>query len=61
MCVTAKDNRPFFEDVLYRYRTGISWRNFPERSGDFKHSSVGAKKSRRKAFLESYPVMLTTK
>src|SRR3982751_2620119 len=31
--VTAKDNRLFVEAVLYRYRTGIPWRDRPERFG----------------------------
>jgi transposase len=31
--VTAKDNRLFVEAVLYRYRTGIPWRDLPERFG----------------------------
>src|SRR5947209_5130062 len=30
---TAKDNRLFVEAVLYRYRTGIPWRDLPERFG----------------------------
>lgn len=34
--VTAKDNRLFVEAVLYRYRTGIPWRNLPPRFGDFR-------------------------
>jgi len=34
--VTAKDNRLFVEAVLYRYKTGISWRDLPERFGDFR-------------------------
>src|SRR5215213_5675753 len=31
--VTARDNRLFVEAVLYRYRTGIPWRDLPERFG----------------------------
>ena len=31
--VTAKDNRLFVEAVLYRYRTGIPWCDWPERFG----------------------------
>src|SRR3954465_1955331 len=31
--VTARDNRLFVEDVLYRYRAGIPWRDLPERFG----------------------------
>lgn len=34
--VTAKDNRLFIEAVLYRYRTGIPWRDLPERYGPWK-------------------------
>jgi len=34
--VIAKDNRLFVEAVLYRYRTGIPWRDLPERFGDWK-------------------------
>src|SRR5256714_2078072 len=34
--VTAKDNRLFVEAVLYRYRTGIPWRDLPKRLGDWK-------------------------
>ena len=34
--VTAKDNRLFVEAVLYRYRTGIPWRDLPARFGDFR-------------------------
>ncbi len=33
---TAKDNRLFVEAVLYRYRTGIPWRDLPARFGDFR-------------------------
>jgi len=35
--VTATDNRLFVEAVLYRYRTGIPWRDLPERFGDWKN------------------------
>jgi transposase len=34
--VTARDNRLFVEAVLYRYRTGIPWRDLPERFGAWK-------------------------
>jgi transposase len=32
--VTAADNRLFVEAVLDRYRTGMAWRDLPERFGD---------------------------
>lgn len=35
---TAKDNRLFVEAVLYRYRSGIPWRDLPERFGDWKNT-----------------------
>ena len=35
--VTAKDDRPFVEAVLYRYRAGIHWRDLPERFGGWKN------------------------
>src|SRR5690348_9851245 len=31
--VAAKDDRPFVDAVLHRYRAGIPWRDPPERSG----------------------------
>jgi transposase len=34
--MTAVDNRLFVEAVLYRYCTGIPWRDLPERFGDWK-------------------------
>jgi transposase len=35
--VTAADNRLFIEAVLYRSRTGIPWRDLPDRFGDWKN------------------------
>ena len=37
--VTAADNRRFVEAVLYRYRTGIPWRDLPERFGKSRHGA----------------------
>ena len=34
---TALDNRLFVEAVLYRYRTGIPWRDLPDRFGGWKN------------------------
>ncbi len=31
-----KNNRLFIEAILYRYRSGIPWRDLPERFGDFR-------------------------
>ncbi|HEV8464022.1 MAG TPA: IS5 family transposase [Pseudolabrys sp.] len=33
---TAADNRLFVDAVIYRYRTGIPWRDLPERYGQWK-------------------------
>jgi transposase len=33
---TAADNRLFVDAVIYRYRTGIPWRDLPERYGYWK-------------------------
>ena len=33
---TAPDNRLFVDAVIYRYRTGIPWRDLPERYGAWK-------------------------
>src|ERR1035441_2090384 len=35
--VTATDNRLFVEAVRYRYRTGMPWRDLPERFGDWNN------------------------
>ena len=35
---TAANNRLFVEAVLFRYRTGIPWRDLPERFGDRKNT-----------------------
>lgn len=33
---TAPDNRLFVDAVIYRYRTGVAWRDLPKRFGDGK-------------------------
>ena len=33
---TAADNRLFVDAVLFRYRTGIPWRDLPDRYGHWK-------------------------
>jgi transposase len=35
--VTAADNRLFVEAVLFRYRSGIPWRDLPEYFGDWNN------------------------
>ena len=35
--VTARNNRLFIDAVLYRYRTGIPWRDLPEKYGGFRN------------------------
>jgi len=35
--VTARDNRSFVEAVIYRYRTGIPWRDLPARFGHWNN------------------------
>ena len=40
--VTAADNRLFVDAVLYRYRTGMPWRDLPERFGDGPRSTCGS-------------------
>ena len=37
----AADNRLFVDAVLYRYRTGIPWRDLPVRFGDWKAIQFG--------------------
>lgn len=34
--VTARDNRLFVHAVVYRYKTGIPWRDLPKYFGDFR-------------------------
>ena len=34
---TAADNRRFVEAVLYRFRTGVPWRDLPARFGHWKN------------------------
>ena len=40
--VTAADNRLFVEAVLYRYRTGMPWRDLPERFGEGTKIHLGS-------------------
>ena len=36
--VTAANNRQFVDAVLYRYRTGMPWRDLPESLGDWNNT-----------------------
>jgi transposase len=36
--VTAANNRLFVDAVLHRYRTGIPWRDLPDRFGDWNNT-----------------------
>ena len=39
--LTAADNFRVFVEAVYRYRTGMPWRDLPERFGDWKkHAST---------------------
>ena len=35
--MAAVDNRLFVDAVVYRYSTGMPWRDLPERLGDWKN------------------------
>ena len=37
---TAAKNRLFVEAVVFRYRTGVSWRDLPERFGNGPHKGA---------------------
>jgi len=57
--VTARNNRLFVDAVLYRYRTGVTWRDLPERFGDFtvvhtRFQSAGAAKAFGNVFSTCY-------
>ncbi len=49
---TAKDNRLFVEAVLYRYRSGIPWRDLPERFGDFRAVHIRFRRWNQKRIWE---------
>ena len=48
------DNRLFVEAVLYRYRTGIPWRDLPARFGDWKIVHQRYVDGRRAAFSNAF-------
>ena len=62
--IAAKDNCSFVEPVLYRYKTGIPWRDLTERFGNFRvdhtHCSRWSKRAYGSRYLISclsYPMM----
>jgi transposase len=59
--VTAHDNRRFVEAVLYRYRTGIPWRDLPERFGDWKNTHKRfSREGCKSASSSTWPLRPTT-
>ena len=62
--VTAADNRLFVEAVLYRYRTGMPWRDLPERFGGWKNThrrfTAGPRAGSGKKSSSIWPPMPTT-
>jgi transposase len=38
--VTAVDNRRFVDAILYRYRTGMPWRDLPGLLGGWKNTHI---------------------
>src|SRR5262247_582067 len=61
---TAADNRLFVDAVIYRYRTGIPWRDLPERYGHWKavhrrYTGDGAKVAFSCEFSRLCPAMPT--
>jgi len=61
---TAADNRLFVDAVIYRYRTGIPWRDLPERYGQWKptHDDIdgGARAGCLPAFSRWRPMPTTS-
>jgi transposase len=49
---TGKDNRLFIEAVIYRYRSGIPWRDLPERFGDWNNIARRHKRWSDKGFWQ---------
>ena len=61
----AADNRLFVEATLYRYRTGIHWRDLPARFGDWKivhrrFSALVADRAFSNAFSSCWQAITTT-
>lgn len=52
--VTAKNNRLFVEVVLYRHRSGIPWRDLPERFGDFRVVHTRFSRGAKRGIAESF-------
>ncbi|ROT47044.1 IS5 family transposase [Candidatus Cardinium hertigii] len=58
--VTAKDNRLFVEAILYRYRTGIPWRDLPARFGNYRSVHMRHSRWSRKGVWEKIFQVLST-
>jgi transposase len=51
---TAPDNRLFVDAVIYRYRTGIPWRDQPNRYGPWKSTHRRYRRWCERACLQAY-------
>jgi transposase len=51
---TAPDNRLFVEAILYRFRTGIPWRDLPARFGYWKSVPSVSAAGQRAEFLSGF-------
>jgi Putative transposase of IS4/5 family (DUF4096) len=55
--VTAADHGRFLDAVLYRYRTGMPWRDLPQRLGNFRVLHTEIAKARRWAVRDKARVL----
>jgi transposase len=58
--VTAADNRTFVDAVLYRYRTGIPWRDLPDCLGDWNNTRRRSSRWARRGVWAAILAVLTT-
>jgi transposase len=57
--VTAADNRTFVDAVLYRYRTGIPWRDLPDCLGDWNNTHRRSSRWARRGVWAAILAVLT--
>ena len=57
---TAADNRLFVDAIIYRYRTGIPWRDLPEHFGHWKTTHRRFRRWCESGVFESIFKMLAT-